>query len=164
MVIRQILYNFFISPSNITLNQILRNLANIFPKFIKYLLEWPKSLTQIILLCKDLSSDPESILVIENLSPKGYTMGPPLFLDEEHLLRMTKPLAEFHSLSYVLRVTKDPKLEQFKKDIIYLPWHEEVSFRQIFWVYCILGMVLKRFLIIQYSIFWSKGYSIIKRF
>lgn len=54
-------------------------------------------------------------------------MGPPLFLDKEHLIRMTKPLAEYHSLSYVLRITKDPKLEQFKKDIVYLPWHEEVS-------------------------------------
>ncbi|KAL5273400.1 hypothetical protein ACFFRR_000252 [Megaselia abdita] len=92
----------------------------------------------------DLSSDPESILAMENLSPKGYTMGPPLLLDKNHLLRMTKPLAEYHSLSYVLRITKDQKLEQFKNDIIYLPWHEELPTKNLY--YSIYKAALDRFL------------------
>lgn len=60
----------------------------------------------------ELSDGEETILALENLKPLGYKMGPKIDLDEAHLRLMIKNIALYHSLSYALRIEKDPKLEE----------------------------------------------------
>jgi Ecdysteroid kinase-like family len=60
----------------------------------------------------ELSTIDEAVLVLENLTPKGYRSGPKLNLDEPHLMLMVKTIARYHSLTYALRVVKDPMLDQ----------------------------------------------------
>ena len=50
----------------------------------------------------------ESILALENLKPASYRLGPKLDLDEEHLTLMIKVIAEYHAMSYALKI-QDPK-------------------------------------------------------
>ncbi|XP_055377551.1 uncharacterized protein LOC129609577 [Condylostylus longicornis] len=64
----------------------------------------------------------ESVLVLENLKPLGYRGGPRCFLDRQHLLLSVKILAEYHAFSYVMRINKDPKLQEFIEEIIPLPF------------------------------------------
>lgn len=60
----------------------------------------------------ELSNIDECIVAVENLSPKGYRLGPRCELDEHHLYLMTKIIAEYHAVSYAMKI-KEP--EQFKK-------------------------------------------------
>lgn len=59
-----------------------------------------------------LSSMRESVLALENLKPKGYRSGPRVDLDESHLKLMTKTIAQYHSITYAMRITKNPQLQQ----------------------------------------------------
>lgn len=73
----------------------------------------------------DSRSVRECVLVLENLKPYGYTMGPRLYLSRDHLLKMAEPLGQYHALTYVMRVREDPRLEQFKNEIIPLRFINE---------------------------------------
>ncbi|XP_055849166.1 uncharacterized protein LOC129914120 [Episyrphus balteatus] len=66
----------------------------------------------------------ESILVLEHLKEKGYRMGPRLYLDKPHMLAMFKPLAEYHAMTYALRIKKDAKLKELIKSVVPLPFVE----------------------------------------
>lgn len=50
----------------------------------------------------------ESILALENLKLASYRLGPRLDLDEQHLMLMIKIIAEYHAMSYALKI-QDPK-------------------------------------------------------
>lgn len=65
----------------------------------------------------DLSDDVETVLAMENLKPGGYRMGPIIDLDEAHLRLMIKNIALYHSMSFALKIRKDPKLEEFAKQL-----------------------------------------------
>uniref|UniRef100_T1PB49 Ecdysteroid kinase n=1 Tax=Musca domestica TaxID=7370 RepID=T1PB49_MUSDO len=67
-----------------------------------------------------LSSSPkdeEAALVLENLKPMGYGMGPRLILDRDHLLAMCKPVAKHHAFSYALRALNNNQLERLKSGL-----------------------------------------------
>lgn len=65
----------------------------------------------------ELSDAEETILALENLKTSGYRMGPKIDLDEAHLRLMIKNIALYHSLSYALRIRKDPKLEEMASQL-----------------------------------------------
>lgn len=65
----------------------------------------------------ELGEDDETILAMENLKPSGYRMGPKIDLDEKHLQLMIKNIAFYHSLSFALRIQKDPKLEELANQL-----------------------------------------------
>lgn len=64
----------------------------------------------------------EAALVLENLKPLGYQMGPRLSLDRDHLLAMCKPLGQYHALSYALRALNNPQLERLRSGLNVLPF------------------------------------------
>ncbi|XP_061393064.1 uncharacterized protein LOC133328516 [Musca vetustissima] len=64
----------------------------------------------------------EAALVLENLKPCGYVMGPRLILDREHLLAMCKPVAKHHAFSYALRALNNDLLERLKSGLNVLPF------------------------------------------
>lgn len=66
----------------------------------------------------------ESILVMDNISSEGFRSGPRLQLDLPHFQVMMKTIAEYHSLTYAMRIAKDPRLEQLKSGLITLAWVE----------------------------------------
>jgi hypothetical protein len=85
----------------------------------------------------ELSDGEETILALENLKPCGYRMGPKIDLDEEHLRLMIKNIALYHSLSYALRIKKDPKLDELASQLtpfsFLAPSGEELgSYRRLF--------------------------------
>lgn len=59
-----------------------------------------------------LSDGKETLVALENLKTSGYRMGPKIDLDEAHLRLMIKNIALYHSLSYALRITKNPMLHE----------------------------------------------------
>ncbi|XP_075156520.1 uncharacterized protein LOC142229827 isoform X2 [Haematobia irritans] len=65
----------------------------------------------------------EATLVLENLKPLGYKMGPRLSLNREHLLAMSIPLAKYHALSYALRALKPEQLDRLKTGLTVLPFN-----------------------------------------
>ncbi|XP_065365477.1 uncharacterized protein LOC135958497 [Calliphora vicina] len=72
-----------------------------------------------------LSSSPnerEASLVMENLKPLGYQLGPRLVLNRDHLLAMCKPLGQYHAMSYALRALNNSQMERLKSGIITLPF------------------------------------------
>lgn len=64
----------------------------------------------------------ETIVALENLKPAGYRMGPRIDLDEAHLRLMIKNIATYHSVSYALKIRKDPKLEELAKKLAKFPY------------------------------------------
>ncbi|XP_073835721.1 uncharacterized protein [Musca autumnalis] len=58
--------------------------------------------------------DKEAALVLENLKPMGYGMGPRLILDRDHLVAMCIPLAKHHALSYALRALNNDQMERLR--------------------------------------------------
>lgn len=65
----------------------------------------------------ELSDLVETILVMDDLTPKGYRLGNRSNLDREELLLMTKSIAQYHACTYALRILKDPVLEELKNGI-----------------------------------------------
>ena len=70
----------------------------------------------------ELSDMEECLLVMENLSVRGFRGGPRLELDFNHLALMTRKIAEYHSAQFAMRILNDPKLEVLKSGITPLPW------------------------------------------
>ncbi|XP_013115896.2 uncharacterized protein LOC106093387 [Stomoxys calcitrans] len=64
----------------------------------------------------------EAALVLENLKPLGYQMGPRLCLNRDHLLAMCKPVAKYHALSYALRALQPLQLDHLKSGLKVLPF------------------------------------------
>jgi hypothetical protein len=59
-----------------------------------------------------LSNNNETVLALENLTPLKYRMGPRLDLDESHLKLMIKNIASYHSVSYAMKIKKDPMFKE----------------------------------------------------
>lgn len=72
----------------------------------------------------ELSEFTETILAVENLSPDGYRNGPRLHLDMDHMLLIAKAIAQYHSVSYAMRIKKDPKLKDLIEGLIPFPFKE----------------------------------------
>lgn len=66
----------------------------------------------------------ESVLVLEHLKEKGYRMGPVLYLDKDHMLAMMKPLAQYHAMTYALKIQEDKHLENLIQKVVPLPFIE----------------------------------------
>ncbi|XP_004523615.1 uncharacterized protein LOC101461318 [Ceratitis capitata] len=64
----------------------------------------------------------ECVLVLEHLKPRGYVLGPRLYLTREHLLPMCRIIGQYHAISYALRLTAPAELERLKNDLITLPF------------------------------------------
>lgn len=69
-----------------------------------------------------LSDEPETLLVLENLTPKGYRLGPRLNLSQLELRLMCKAIAQYHACTYAMRITGDPDLEKLKAGITPIPF------------------------------------------
>lgn len=61
---------------------------------------------------KELSDDQESILALENLTPKGFRLGPRIDLDEIHLSLMIKNIASYHAISYAMKIKNDSMFDE----------------------------------------------------
>lgn len=71
-----------------------------------------------------LSSRPceqEASLVMENLSHKGYQLGPAVFLERQHLLAMSEALGKLHGLCYAFKVLKPLEMANLIKKT-YFPY------------------------------------------
>ncbi|XP_054088533.1 uncharacterized protein LOC105208560 isoform X2 [Zeugodacus cucurbitae] len=64
----------------------------------------------------------ESVLVLEHLKPRGYVLGPRLYLTREHLLPMCRTIGQYHAISYALRLVDPAQLERLKSEIVTLPF------------------------------------------
>ncbi|XP_049311898.1 uncharacterized protein LOC105228483 isoform X1 [Bactrocera dorsalis] len=64
----------------------------------------------------------ESVLVLEHLKPRGYVLGPRLYLTREHLLPMCRTIGQYHAISYALRLIDPTQLESLKSEIVTLPF------------------------------------------
>lgn len=73
----------------------------------------------------DVSDVVETILAIENLSPKDYKVGGRSFLTKDELLFMAKAIGQYHAFTYALRIENDPLLEHLKKEINPLPFDRD---------------------------------------
>lgn len=71
-----------------------------------------------------LSEFSETILAVENISPDGYRNGPRLHLDMDHMLLITKAIAQYHSVTYAMRIKKDPQLIDLIKGLTPFPFKE----------------------------------------
>lgn len=91
-------------------------------------------------LYPSLSDTYESILAVENLKVLGFRNGPRLELDKQHIFMMTKTIAEYHSLTYAMRINKDPKLWELKKGIKPLPFNEPDGSKNIFYIIYRIGL------------------------
>ncbi|XP_062563887.1 uncharacterized protein LOC134226856 [Armigeres subalbatus] len=69
-------------------------------------------------LFPEYSDQFETILVMENVQSMGFTSGPRLDLDENHLNLMVRKIAQFHACSYALRLIDNQKLNQLVESII----------------------------------------------
>lgn len=65
----------------------------------------------------ELGEKGEYVLAIENLTPLGYRLGPKLNLDEAHLKLMMKMIAQYHAVSYALKIKRDPKFNELAGNI-----------------------------------------------
>ncbi|XP_037047678.1 uncharacterized protein LOC119082299 [Bradysia coprophila] len=65
-----------------------------------------------------LSDTTESILVMEDLTEKGFTLGPRINLTVEELTLMTEAIAQFHACTYALRINNDPDLERLINGLV----------------------------------------------
>lgn len=64
----------------------------------------------------------ESVLVLEHLKPRGYVLGPRLYLTREHLLPMCRTIGQYHAISYALRLIDPTQLKRLKSEIVTLPF------------------------------------------
>ncbi|XP_053671083.1 uncharacterized protein LOC128721365 [Anopheles nili] len=69
-------------------------------------------------LFPEYSDQYETILVLEDISPLGYTAGPRLNLEEAHLRMMVRNIASFHACTYAMRIRKDDRLNELIDGII----------------------------------------------
>ncbi|XP_058454454.1 uncharacterized protein LOC131432285 [Malaya genurostris] len=60
----------------------------------------------------------ETILVMQNVLPLGFTSGPRLNLDKTHLTLMARKIAQFHACSYAMRILGSDVLDQLVAKII----------------------------------------------
>lgn len=67
---------------------------------------------------RDLSDATETILAMENLTQKGFRLGPRINLTTEELTLMTRAIAQYHACSYALRINNDPDLERLIEGIV----------------------------------------------
>lgn len=73
----------------------------------------------------ELSPEKETLLVMENLTPKGYRLGNRLTLSENELRLMCKAIAQYHACSYAMRITGDPALNKLKSGLTPIPFTKE---------------------------------------
>ncbi|XP_055539204.1 uncharacterized protein LOC129726477 isoform X2 [Wyeomyia smithii] len=73
----------------------------------------------------------ETILVMQNVQPLGYTLGPRFDLDEAHLTLMARNIAQFHACSYAMRILNTDRLKRLVETIIPLDFIKdgEVCFK-----------------------------------
>lgn len=65
---------------------------------------------------------PESILALQDLRPLGFRGGPRLVLDECHLRLMLRQIAQFHSLSYALKILEPGRFDDLVSGIVPMPF------------------------------------------
>jgi hypothetical protein len=85
----------------------------------------------------ELGDQEESLLVLEDLQPFGFRLGPRLDLDEAHLRLMIKNIAEFHSVYHTMKIKRHPKLQSLidgMKPFTYLDKNGKAcaSYQQLF--------------------------------
>lgn len=73
----------------------------------------------------ELSDETETILVMENLTEKGFCLGNRINLTPEELRVMTISIAEYHAVTYALRINNDPDLEKLINGIIPFKFERE---------------------------------------
>lgn len=70
----------------------------------------------------EVSDIDESLLIMENLSSRGFKGGPRLQLDVKHLALMVEKIAQYHAVQFAMRIEGDPMLDTLKSGITALPW------------------------------------------
>lgn len=69
-----------------------------------------------------LGKQKETILALDDLSSLGYRLSSAkMDLDEDHLILMAKKIAQYHALSFALKINNDPMLEKLVGGLI--PFH-----------------------------------------
>lgn len=64
-----------------------------------------------------LSDATETILAMENLTEKGFRLGPRINLTVEELTLMTRAIAQYHACNYALRINNGPDFETLVNEI-----------------------------------------------
>uniref|UniRef100_A0A1L8DN30 Putative juvenile hormone-inducible protein n=1 Tax=Nyssomyia neivai TaxID=330878 RepID=A0A1L8DN30_9DIPT len=110
--------------------------GKVIPAFCKFLenkktsIEWEKWVPKVYYsfygVVPALSNIPESVLVLENISPLGF-MNPTsrLELDLDHLFLMLKTIAEYHALSYAMRILDEEQLKSLVDGIVPLAFQND---------------------------------------
>ncbi|XP_055689470.1 uncharacterized protein LOC129793458 [Lutzomyia longipalpis] len=81
----------------------------------------------------ELSLIPESVLVLENISPIGFRNPTSrLELDLEHIYIMLKTLGEYHALSYAMKLLNEEKLKELVDGIVPLCYQNEDNEESIY--------------------------------
>lgn len=74
----------------------------------------------------ELSKEKETLLVLEDLTPKKYRLASHrINLSPEEMTLMTKAIAQYHACTYAMRVNEDPNLEKLIQGIIPLGFERE---------------------------------------
>lgn len=69
-----------------------------------------------------LSDETETLLVLENLTPKDYHLGHRINLSEQELRLMCKAIAQYHACTYAMRINGDPDLEKLVAGLTPIPF------------------------------------------
>ncbi|XP_037961210.1 uncharacterized protein LOC119690262 [Teleopsis dalmanni] len=64
----------------------------------------------------------ESVLVLENLKPEGYVLGPRVYLSRNQLISMARPLGQYHAISYAMKLTENALWKKLVNGIVPLPF------------------------------------------
>lgn len=88
----------------------------------------------------NLSDSFETVLAVKNISPEGFRNGPRLHLDLDHLYLMAKTIAQYHSVTYAMRIKKDPQLEVLINGIKPLPFKEANGGKNLYDILYGVGM------------------------
>lgn len=88
----------------------------------------------------NLSDIFETVLAVKNVSPQGFRNGPRLHLELDHLKLMAKTIAQYHSVTYAMRIKKDPQLDVLIKGIKPLPFKEADGSRNLYDILYGVGM------------------------
>uniref|UniRef100_A0A336LXP0 CSON007435 protein n=1 Tax=Culicoides sonorensis TaxID=179676 RepID=A0A336LXP0_CULSO len=72
-----------------------------------------------------LSNEKETLLVLENLTPKNYRLGHRINLTSHELRLMAKAIAQYHACTYAMRVNQDPRLEKLISGVIPLGFERD---------------------------------------